>query len=567
MKRADWKFKMVFCAVCGVVLIVLLLSGVTYFNFVGKSVKNNSKMVQLTFQEAEKNLTDMISLAERHLNRLAYDNLVYEFYENRFRDSLDESLVTRDIVQEFSAMIALNPNIYGVAVVSGEGRTIVSTSNGNRQGISDITDQLGTLLRQCSENYPSVEWIYYGNADIQENTPLHKLVQQPVILGIRAFGETEDPKEDVYLVIALDERAVESSYRAAAIFENSEAVLLDQNMKILSSTNEEEIGNNFVQKQGMQNIEYKLQFRDWRLVNLVPESVYFADAASILKLGLLLTTVAVLGLIAFLAVWLRKYIRPIQQLMERMKLVGEEQFDFPKPIPNGLKELDRLNTEFYQTVQKLKQYIQRVKKAEDEKRKEELKALQYQINPHFLANSLNSIRWMAILTNQNKVADSLAVLSKVFIPILRNPGLTWSLGDELEFLENYVEMMKIRYGDIIEYHLSCPEELYQQEFPRFILQPVIENCFIHRSESQDIQHIYLEIRKEDGFVVTVRNTGSWIDPKKLEQINQTIEGKETGNKSIGLVNIQKRLYYLYGEKGKISIDSNSELGVLVKITF
>lgn len=567
MKRADWKFKMVFCAVCGVVLIVLLLSGATYFNFVGKSVENNSKLVQLTFQEAEQNLADMISLAERHLNRLAYDNLVYEFYKNHFSDSLDESLVTRDIVQEFSAMIALNPNIYGVAVVSGDGRTIVSTSKGNRQGISDITDQFGMLLEQCSENYPSVEWTYYENADIQENTPLHKLVQQPAVLGIRAFGETEDPKKDVYLMIALDEGAVESSYRAAAIFDNSEAVLLDQDNRIISSTNKEEIGNDFVRKQGMQNTEYELQFRGWKLVNLVPEAVYFADAASILKLGLLLTTVAVLGLIAFLAVWLRKYIRPIQQLMERMKLVGEEQFDFPKPIPNGLMELDRLNEEFYQTVQKLKQYIQRVKKAEDEKRKEELKALQYQINPHFLANSLNSIRWMAILTNQNKVADSLAVLSKVFIPILRNPGLTWNLGDELEFLENYVEMMKIRYGDIIEYHLSCPEEFYQQEFPRFILQPVIENCFIHRSESQDIQHIYLEIRKEDSFVVTVRNTGSWIDPKKLEQINQTIESKETGNKSIGLVNIQKRLYYLYGEKGKISIDSNSELGVLVKITF
>lgn len=91
---------------------------------------------------------------------------------------------------------------------------------------------------------------------------------------------------------------------------------------------------------------------------------------------------------------------------------------------------------------------------EQEKAREELLALQYQINPHFLYNSLNSIRWMAMMTNNTKVADSLVILCKVIMPILRNPSFTWKLSDELDFLENYIKMMRIRYGNEMEYHLQ-----------------------------------------------------------------------------------------------------------------
>ena len=134
--------------------------------------------------------------------------------------------------------------------------------------------------------------------------------------------------------------------------------------------------------------------------------------------------------------------------MEQMENVGREQLDIKKPEKVGLPELDRLNEEFYSTIQKLKSYIKKLQEVEQEKGREELRALQYQINPHFLYNSLNSIRWMALMTNNTKVADSLVTLSKVIMPILRNPDLTWKLENELEFLKNYMDMMEIRYGGV-----------------------------------------------------------------------------------------------------------------------
>ncbi len=111
---------------------------------------------------------------------------------------------------------------------------------------------------------------------------------------------------------------------------------------------------------------------------------------------------------------------------------------------------------------------------------------------------------MAMMTNNTKVADSLVILCKVIMPILRNPSFTWKLSDELDFLENYIKMMRIRYGNEMEYHLQCDDGIQDEDFPRFIIQPVMENCFVHGSSSAEIRHIYLRIRKTERFAIKVQ---------------------------------------------------------------
>ena len=133
------------------------------------------------------------------------------------------------------------------------------------------------------------------------------------------------------------------------------------------------------------------------------------------------------------------------------------------------------------------------KRQEKDKAAEELKALQYQINPHFLYNSLNSIRWMAMLTNNGKIADSIVMLTKIITPVFRNPSLTWKIRDELEFLDNYIGMMLLRYAGNLQYRMECGEDLYDEVFPRFVLQPVIENCFVHCRTKTDGMEIRVKM--------------------------------------------------------------------------
>ena len=122
-----------------------------------------------------------------------------------------------------------------------------------------------------------------------------------------------------------------------------------------------------------------------------------------------------------------------------------------------------------------------------------------------------------MMTNNTKVADSLVILCKVIMPILRNPSFTWKLSDELDFLENYIKMMRIR--------------------------------------------------KTERFAIEVQNTGSFLEAEKVAAVNRKIAEGTPDNESIGLCNIRKRLNLLYGEKGDIWLESSPERGVLVYICF
>ena len=324
-------------------------------------------------------------------------------------------------------------------------------------------------------------------------------------------------------------------------YNGSRAALVDENGKIISSTDSEYLETIYQPKEEEQNIEYDLSYHNWKLVNMIPKDEYLREARGIKKTGFLLGGIASLALLFFCLIWNRKYTRPIQILMDQMEMVGKEQLDIENPEKVGWPE--------------------------QEKAREELLALQYQINLHFLYNSLNSIRWMAMMTNNTKVADSLVILCKVIMPILRNPSFTWKLSDELDFLENYIKMIRIRYGNEMEYHLQCDDGIQDEDFPRFIIQPVMENCFVHGSSSAEIRHIYLRIRKTERFAIEVQNTGSFLEAEKVAAVNRKIAEGTPDNESIGLCNIRKRLNLLYGEKGDIWLESSPERGVLVYICF
>lgn len=564
--KMDWKVKQVLFILCGVLLVIGVLFGVTYWYFVEKLTANNERIVQMAFQQTEKEIKYMMETAQKQLNRFSNDNLAWVFSGDSFSGNAQRSSCMRKIIQAFDGMLAANTDAYGFAILAGDGRAAVSTAEGKCGTGVAAEGELGPLLAQCKEAYPYVLWVGGGEAEISPDSPLYRMFNRPVLLGIKAMGEYSETEEDTYLLVTLNEKSVENSF-AQAVYNGSDAALLDGEGKIISATRKEILGKAYLPDSGDQNIAYDLSYRGWKLVNQIPRDSYLQEARDLGSFGIGLAVLASFGVLGVSVVWSRRYTRPIQNLMEQMESVGRECLDLDVPVKAGLPELDHLNEAFYATVQKLKSYIQRVQQVEQEKAKEELLALQYQINPHFLYNSLNSIRWMAMMTNNTKVADSLVTLSRIITPILRDPSFTWKLENELEFLKSYVEMMQLRFGPQMEYHVECGPELYEETFPRFILQPAIENCFVHGSSSREIRHIYVKIRKEEGFFIEIRNTGVFVEEEKIRQINRGFSGGESGPNSIGLANVRKRLGILYGDRGRLWMASDQEKGTFVYLTF
>ena len=567
-RKLDWKIKIVLSMLCGVILVIALLFGVTYYYFLGKLQDSDEKIVYMTFQESEQKLKEMLEKADYYLNQFSNNTLAWTFTQSWEENQKERAVTNLRIIQQFDEILSMDTDIYGIAIVNGDGNSVVSTAERkSRSGHTCISENLQKLMRESRENYPYMLWSSLTEDDIDEKSTLYAAANRPVLFGIKPLNEGEDEEKDTYLIVTLDERQVQACYNQA-VYNNSQAVLINREGKIISATEPSVIGQKYESDEQNQNISYELSYNGWTLMNMIPKESYLKEGREIRNFGIMISALAACAVLAIAAVWSRRYIRPIQMLMDRMESVGKEQLDIPVPEKRGWAELDKLNMQFYETVQRLKGYIGKLQEAEQEKAREELLALQYQMNPHFLYNSLNTIRWMAMMTNNTKVADSLVMLSKIIMPILRDPSFTWKMKDELEFLENYIGMMMIRYGDAFEYHMDCKEQLYEEEFPRFILQPVIENCFVHGRNSLEVCKINGTIYKENGrFFITIENTGSGMSREKLRSVNESLRSGTWTTDSVGLANIRKRLRLLYGEKGTIRLESDEKHVIVVYIEF
>ena len=550
MKRLNWKIKLVITIISAISLVVVILYMVTYLFFSSQLRRNDEKIAQINFRQAEENLEQIIKLGIRDANRYDMDMLAWNFGNGEYADDAGRTALNRKMILRFEEILAINPNLSAVAQMNGQ--TVISTVNKNRSGMTMVPDEFREILQESTQSYPAFQWVP-GNV-LGDREILCKAAEEPAVLGIRSIGKSDRAEEDSYIILGISEERIRRCYESV-VYNGSSAMLLDEQGQIISSTREGQLYRTFEPEKDCQIVVYPLSYNNWTLVNMIPVKNYQKDIRTFRNFSLAIILTAALCVIFIAVIWSKRYTAPIQSLMDNMEKVGKEQLDIALPEKTGLSELDNLNEEFCQTVRRLKSYISDLQQAEKDKAAEELKALQYQINPHFLYNSLNSIRWMAMMTNNGKIADSIVMLTKIITPVFRNPSLTWKIRDELEFLDNYIGMMMLRYAGNLQYRMECGEDLYDEVFPRFVLQPVIENCFVHCRTKTDGMEIRVKIRKEEGsFRIEVRNTAKQVDEERLAQVNEQLRyRRESGKEDVGLINVVKRLSYLYGENSSVKL--------------
>lgn len=567
VKRMDWRQKVLISILGSFIVILSILFCITYHYFVKKIETGNEKVVLMTFEQAEKNLKNVLENAELCLDKYVTNDMIWDYKNDYPETDVESNKLKVRITDSFIDEMAVNRELSALGFLRGDGWGIVSSAfRKNRTGNTQISGKLLKILRQSKDVYPYTTWLPSWELNLNNDSPLRLMTQNASLIGIKALGENSELEKDGYLIVAVSESNLQSTYRSVA-FDDSTAVLVDGNNQIISNVGEDLLGEQLETGNDTQNIEYALDIYDWKLCDMIPKQEYMKDAKDIRNFGVLMCLAAILSTVFVSIVWSRKYTRPIELLMRNMHHVRRQEFEIDKPQKLGWEELDQLNEELYYTAQSIKDYIERLKLVEKKKTEEELLALQYQMNPHFLLNSLNSIRWMAMMTNNKIVADTLVTLGKIITPMLRNPSLTWKIENEIEFLENYVAMMQLRFSHDMEYNLSCSKECYDLEFPRLILQPLIENCFVHGSSRGEIRTINVIIECDDFIDVKVINSGVFFTKTQLEEIYIKMQTASKASDHIGMSNVYKRLNLLYGDLGKMTVESNEKCGFIVEVSF
>jgi len=265
-------------------------------------------------------------------------------------------------------------------------------------------------------------------------------------------------------------------------------------------------------------------------------------------------------------------LKRLMLLVKMMKKV--ESGDFEVRIEDNMEdEIGMLSHSFNSMTEKLHNIILELISKETAQWEAELKALQAQVNPHFLYNTLESLRMECEINNQPYISNALESLGKLFRYSMKWESKLVNIEEEIEHLKNYIFIMKIRYGEKIQFIYNIEEKHKKIKIPKMTLQPLVENCLIHGFKSTDgIYHITVNVRelKNDKILcIDIIDNGIGMDIEKNEILNKTLSDQVSldgiGTEGIGLHNVNKRIKMYYGKDYGILVNSKKNEGTTVTV--
>lgn len=391
-----------------------------------------------------------------------------------------------------------------------------------------------------------------------------------------------------YLLIGLDENVIHQSFLHLEQGFNSIYIVGQQN-EILSSTQADMFRQTLdyplepdpgrvSYKKTLGDTEYQiipqaLGIYDWSIVNQYPTFEYMRDVnrMSLFIIAIFIGCLFAVGLSVTLVI--RRISSPLNELSLRLKSFSSTGLRSPRPMhTDNITEFDVLNKSFLQMADDIQRLVAQQKEEEELKNQLRIQALMAQINPHFICNALNTVKVMAEISGTRNVATMISHICQYISPAFRTNRNRWSYAEEYAFLEDYIYILEICFSAKIE--IDCRFDPYVREdiLPRFLIQPLVENCISHGMTPDRTLRIEITVQKEtDGRVsIHVTDDGIGFTPEELENRRQMLAQMKRDTSAdlqahIGLQNIKQRLNHYYPECHEFHIDSVQDQGTSITI--
>lgn len=311
---------------------------------------------------------------------------------------------------------------------------------------------------------------------------------------------------------------------------------------------------------------YRLGDSNWYMVTAMPAEPILARGRSIIiNLGVIYFATLTMALI-FALVFSNSLTKRLSVINESM-LSARENLPVPLPDPNVHDEIGELTDSYNHMAAEINSLVEREKQSADELRKTEIRALQAQINPHFLYNTMDMISWMAQTGKQDDVTDAVRALSQFYKLTLSKKDIYTDLLAERDHVRLYLKLQNMRYEDKLHLYDDIPEELRHIRLPKLTLQPIVENAVIHgilEKESGEGNIVLTAWTDEDDVIIMISDDGVGMDKETLDGI---ISGTTKGNggTNIAVVNTHRRLQMLYGNEYGLTYKSTPGEGTEVQI--
>lgn len=309
-------------------------------------------------------------------------------------------------------------------------------------------------------------------------------------------------------------------------------------------------------------------YSDWTVIQYIDEKEMTKHAEILRKVMLLLAFISLGTAVLFMLILNARVTRPIIFLSKQVKKVGKGEFNV-NLNSNRQDEFGVLYQGINKMVTDIQDYIERSAVLKAQQKLAQFSALKSQINPHFLANALESIQMKAIINDQRDISEMVGVLGQLFRMSIQSGKETVTLEEELVHTRLYVKVQQMRFGDKIDYIERLAPHTEALHLLHFSIQPLIENAIIHGLENQMEKGI-IEISTkltDDDMLIEVKDNGVGIADDQLEAIKVRLASpfNNLAEEHIGLKNVHDQIRFYFGDGYGIEIESKINVGTVVTI--
>ena len=308
--------------------------------------------------------------------------------------------------------------------------------------------------------------------------------------------------------------------------------------------------------------------KEWKLIKLIPSKVLSDHAEKTRNISLLLGMGALILFIPLIVFIVNAMTRKLQKLSNHMEKMGDANFNVLVDI-DGYDEISSLSGKFNAMVIKIKDLIDEEYKTKLNEKNARMKALEAQLNPHFLYNSLQAISTKAMISGAQEVQDMVEALAYALRYTIKAGNLV-TIRQEMEHVGHYLVLQKARFGDKLNVEVKLEDEIYKVQIPKLAIQTLVENAIKHGLE-QSLDGIKITIgalSTAKKSIIVIKDNGPGLSPEKLCEIEVALDSGDwmmESTQSMGLVNLNSRLKLLIGTSAHLRIKGTVGQGTEVHL--
>jgi two-component system sensor histidine kinase YesM len=584
-------------------VLPLLISGIDSYNKSSDAIKTkiSTYSVQVMSQISE-NIGRELARLENDSIEIGFSNNVQYVLQNYDRltewDILDiENRMKEDLVKKFSFL----HDVSDVLLYTNNQDMIIAYGDKGFK-LKLKKKFLDPYLEAIEKNAGAPVWAAI-NTDSEESlvkfaTSAEQLSKSNGILLGRAVKSLDTGEIIGALLIRTNERYFLNVYANTDIGTGADIFLLDSEGVVVSSRNPEiRITEPYREKQLISGIRSKqkgeggpekrgnvfhLQMAGmdhlvayapvdkarWYVVGTIPFSYLNSEPDKIKSNSIIVGIICFFGSVLLSAIFSMSISRPLKKLVRAMNEAKRGNLSV-SVTDDGKDEIGEVANHFNSMVTEIKNLLANVENKEKQKRNAELRALQAQINPHFLSNTLNTAKWLAGIQKAENVESILTSMINLLRVSIGKGNDFITIREEMEYIRDYINIQEYRYYNKFKVNYEVEEEILEYKIPRFLLQPVVENSIIHGIEPMEGQGLVIVkgfVYKED-LRITVTDNGVGIPEEKIRAILESGSGQSRSRFSgIGISNVQERIGMYFGEQYGLYIKSVLNLYTTIELT-